>query len=88
LFPAVVCSLMRKNPMTKIGAAAGIGVGVAVVAYVTLTHSTFVSLLPFLPDKANEVNIGFAALILNALVAAAVSLATRPAAGAAASQPG
>ena len=88
LFPAVVCSLMRKNPMTKAGATAGILVGAAVVAYVTLTHSTFASLLPFLPDKANDVNIGFAALILNALAAAVVSLATRPAAGAAASQPG
>jgi len=88
LFPAVVCSLMRNNPMTKAGAAAGIVVGVAVVAYVTLTHSTFVSLLPFLPDQANDVNIGFAALILNALAAAAVSLATRPSAVSPASRPG
>ncbi len=88
LFPAVVCSLMRKNPMTKAGATAGIVVGVAVVAYVTLTHATFVSLLPFLPDKANEINIGFAALILNALAAAVVSLATRPPAVLAASRTG
>jgi len=88
LFPAVLCSLMRNNPMTKAGAAAGIVVGVAVVAYVTMTHSTFVSLLPFLPDKANDINIGFAALILNALAAAAVSLATRPSAVPAASRPG
>ncbi len=88
LFPAVVCSLMARNPMTKQGALAGILVGVAVVAYVTLAHSTFVSLLPFLPAKANEVNIGFAALILNVLAATAVSLATRPAAVAAASRPG
>jgi SSS family solute:Na+ symporter len=88
LFPAVVCSLMRKNPMTKAGATAGIVVGVAVVAYVTLTHSTFVSLLPFLPDKANEINIGFAALILNALAAAVVSLATRPSAASTAARPG
>ena len=87
LLPAVVCSLMRNNPMTKAGAAAGIVVGVAVVAYVTLTHSTFVSLLPFLPEKANDINIGFAALILNALAAAAVSLATRPSAVSTASRP-
>ncbi len=88
LFPAVVCSLMARNPMTKQGVIAGIVVGVAVVAYVTLTHATFVSLLPFLPAKANEVNIGFAALILNVLAAAAVSLATRPAAVSAPSRPG
>ena len=88
LFPAVAVQPDgASNPMTKLGATAGIVVGVAVVAYVTLTHSTFVSLLPFLPAKANEVNIGFAALILNALASAAVSLATRPAA-APASRPG
>ena len=87
-FPAVLCSLMARNPMTKQGATAGIIVGVAAVAYVTLTHSTFVSLLPFLPEKAAEVNVGFAALILNVLASAVVSLATRPAAVAAASRPG
>ena len=77
LFPAVVCSLMARNPMTKAGATVGIVVGVAAVAYVTLANSTFVSLLPFLPAKANEINIGFAALILNALAAVIVSWATR-----------
>jgi solute:Na+ symporter, SSS family len=80
LFPALVCSLMARNPLTKQGAAAGILVGVAAVAYVTLTHSTFVSLLPFLPAKANDINVGFAALIVNVIASAAVSLATRPAA--------
>jgi solute:Na+ symporter, SSS family len=86
LFPAVICSLMARNPMTKQGATAGILVGVAAVAYVTLAHSTFVSLFPFLPAKANDVNVGFAALILNMVAAAAVSLATRPAAVAIASR--
>jgi SSS family solute:Na+ symporter len=80
LFPALICSLMARNPMTKQGAAAGIIVGVAAVAYVTLTKSTFVTLLPFLPAKATEINVGFAALILNVIASAAVSLATRPAA--------
>jgi SSS family solute:Na+ symporter len=87
LFPAVACSLMRENPMTKQGAAAGIVVGVAAVVYVTLTHSTFVSLMPFLPARAAEINVGFAPLILNALIAAVVSLATRPAATAAPAPP-
>ena len=54
LFPAVICSLMARNPMTKQGAIAGIVVGVAAVAYVTLTHSTFVSLLPFLPAQSQR----------------------------------
>jgi SSS family solute:Na+ symporter len=76
LFPAVVCSLMRRNPMTTPGAVAGIVVGVAAVAYITLTHSTFVSLFPFLPAAANDVNIGFASLILNVLASAVVSALT------------
>jgi SSS family solute:Na+ symporter len=88
LFPALICSLLARNPMTKQGAIAGIVVGVATVAYVTLTHSTFVSLLPFLPSQANDVNVGFAALALNALASAAVSLATRSAAVPMASRPG
>jgi SSS family solute:Na+ symporter len=74
--------------MTKQGAAAGIVIGVAAVAYITLTHSSFVSLLPFLPAQANDVNVGFAALALNVLATAAVSLATRRAVAPAASQPG
>jgi solute:Na+ symporter, SSS family len=79
LFPALICSLMARNPMTKQGAATGIISGAAVVAYVTLTsHSTFVSLFPFLPAKANDINIGFVALIVNVVVSAVVSLATRP----------
>ena len=86
LFPAVLCSLLASNPMTKQGAAAGILVGVAAVTYVTLAHSTFVGLFPFLPAKADDVNIGFAALIVNVIVSAAVSLATRPTAIPVASQ--
>ena len=77
LFPSLICSLMARNPMTKQGAAAGIIAGVAGVAYITLAHSTFVTLLPFLPAKADEVNVGFAALILNVVVSIGVSLATR-----------
>ena len=78
LFPATVCSLMARNPLTKQGAAAGIVAGVAVVVYVTLEKRAFTDLLPFLPAKANDINIGFAALIVNVIAAAAVSLATRP----------
>ena len=89
LFPALICSLMARNPMTRQGAAAGIIAGAAVVVYVTLTpHGTFVSLFPFLPAKANEINIGFAALIVNVVVSAVVSLATRPAVVPAASHSG
>ena len=84
LFPALLCSLLPRNPMTKHGAAAGIVVGVVVVAVVTETKVSFADILPFLPG-VGDVNVGFAALILNAVAAALVSWATRPAELAAAS---
>ena len=40
----------------------------------------FADLLPFLPARIDDINIGFAALIVNVVVSAVVSLATRPAA--------
>ena len=79
LFPAVIASLMRNNPMTKQGAFAGILVGAATVVGVTITHSTIGTLAPFLPSRFDDINVGFVALILNAVVAVVVSLATRPA---------
>ena len=79
LFPGVICSLMRHNPATKYGVAAGILVGVATVAAVTLTHSTINTLMPFLPSRMNDINVGFVALALNVIVTAAVSAATRTA---------
>ena len=84
LFPAVLCSLMARNPMTKQGAAAGIVVGVAAVAcrHADPQHVRQPVAVPS-GAKAGEVNVGFAALILN-VGAAAVSLATRPAPAAAA----
>ncbi len=77
LFPALLCSLLARNPLTKHGAASGIVVGVAVVAYVTITKSSIADLLPFLPAQIGDVNNGFAALILNVATAFGVSLAMR-----------
>jgi SSS family solute:Na+ symporter len=85
LFPALVCSLLPRNPITKYGAAAGIVVGVVVVAFVTETKIGFADMLPFLPARVGDVNVGFAALILNLVAALLVSWATRPAPIAAAS---
>jgi SSS family solute:Na+ symporter len=79
LFPGVICSLMRNNPATKYGVGAGILVGVATVAAITLTHSTMKSLMPFLPVEMNDINVGFVALTLNVIVTAVVSASTRPA---------
>jgi len=82
LFPSLICSLMRNNPVTKSGAFAGIVVGVAAVAWVTMKHSPLGTLLPFLPSGMNDINVGFVALALNVIVTAGVSAATRPAAAA------
>jgi solute:Na+ symporter, SSS family len=79
-FPAALCSLMRNNPVTKAGAFAGIIVGAATVAIVTVTHSTVATLLPFLPSAMNDINVGFVALILNVIATTIASVATRPAA--------
>lgn len=80
LFPGLICSLMRNNPATKVGVCAGIIVGVATVAVITLNHITIRTLLPFLPPAMNDINVGFVALALNAIVTAGVSMATRSAA--------
>jgi solute:Na+ symporter, SSS family len=79
MFPAVIGGLMTKNPVTKAGAFAGIAVGVATVFAITISGRPVTSFAPFLPTQINDINIGFFGLILNVIVTAAVSLATRPA---------
>jgi solute:Na+ symporter, SSS family len=77
LFPSLLCSLMQRNPVTKEGAFAGICVGVATVATVSLTHTTFGSLFPTLPQAVRDLNIGVVALTLNVVATGAVSAVTR-----------
>src|SRR3984957_11237330 len=77
LFPALVLSLGRHNPVTREGAIAGIVAGVATVALVSLTHSTIGSLLPWLPQALKDFNVGIVALIVNVVVLAIVSAATK-----------
>ncbi len=77
LFPAMLGSLMPNNPITKEGAFAGICVGVATVAATTVTHSSFATLFPFLPEAVRDLNIGIVALVLNLVVLAGVSAVTR-----------
>jgi SSS family solute:Na+ symporter len=79
-FPAALCSLMPNNPITRIGAFVGILFGAATVAIVSITHSTIGTLLPFLPNAMNDINVGFVALILNVIAAGIVSALTQPAA--------
>ena len=77
LFPALIASLMPRNPVSPAGAFAGIAVGVGMVALTTTQHLTLAKLLPFLPPALDDVNIGIAALVLNIAVLAVVSALVR-----------
>lgn len=77
MFPSLLFSLMRRNFVTKFGAAAGILSGVATVAYITVSKTTIGTLFPSLPQAAKDLNVGIVALIVNVVVLVIVSLATR-----------
>ncbi|WP_328539183.1 sodium:solute symporter family protein [Streptomyces sp. NBC_00344] len=77
LFPAVLASLFRRRQVTRQGAAAGIVVGVATVAWSTISGATVGSLTPALPQAVKDLNVGIIALLLNCVVTIAVSAATR-----------
>src|SRR5206468_10102742 len=76
LFPTFIMSLTRRNPVTRLGAMAGIGVGIATVAAITLTRTTIGGLFPFLPVAIRDLNVGIIALVLNVLTLSIVSALT------------
>jgi SSS family solute:Na+ symporter len=77
LFPSLIMSLRRRNPLSKAGAVAGIVVGIATVAATTLTHSTVATLFPALPEALRDLNVGIVALLLNVVATVVVGAATR-----------
>ena len=77
LFPAVIASLMRRNPTTAAGVFSGILVGVVVTAILTFTKTTVASLFPGLPEVVRDLNVGIIALVANVVVMVAVSAMTR-----------
>jgi SSS family solute:Na+ symporter len=83
LFPALVLSLVRPGWVTRVGAMAGIVVGVGVVAAMTFTgatpgsSTTLDSLIGGLPGFLAQLNLGVAALVVNVAVTVGVSAATR-----------
>jgi SSS family solute:Na+ symporter len=80
LFPALIMSLRRQNPLTAPGVIAGVVVGVATVAATTLTHSTVATLFPGLPEELRDLNVGIVALVLNVVALVVVSALSRRAA--------
>ena len=77
LFPALVMSLRRHNPLSSIAVFAGIIVGVATVAATSSTHTTIATLMPGLPEALRDLNIGIVALASNVLTLAVVDLIAR-----------
>lgn len=77
LFPVLLASLMRNNPVTRTAAFASVIVGEATVAWVTLTKSTVAALFPFLPTPLADLNVGIVALVLNVVTLVVVTLLTR-----------
>lgn len=77
LFPALVASLMPRNPVTTAGAFAGIVAGALVTTILTFTHTTISSVFPGLPEAIRDLNVGIVALAANVVVLALVSAATR-----------
>lgn len=77
LLPSLLFSLLANNPATKWGAGAGILAGVAFMTYSTVTGLTLRAVFPSL-GAIGDVNVSIVALLVNTVVLAAVSLATRP----------
>jgi SSS family solute:Na+ symporter len=77
LFPSLLFSLKKTNTINKYGAIAGIICGLAIVTYITLSHSTIGTMFPSLPQAAKDLNVGIIALAVNFFVMITVSLAFR-----------
>ena len=73
LFPALVCSLFPRQVITKQGAIAGMGIGLLVVAYITLSGSTIATMFPSFPQYIKDLNVGIVALLMNMIVMFIVS---------------
>lgn len=74
LFPCLIASLTTRRFVTSGGAIAGILVGEATVAAITLGNVTLPELLPALPRSITDINIGLVALALNTTTMCAVSV--------------
>jgi SSS family solute:Na+ symporter len=78
LAPSLLASLLPRNPLTSAGAVAGLLAAEGTVAWVTVSKVSFGGLWPAAPGWFQDLNVGFAALVVNLAVALIVSLATRP----------
>jgi solute:Na+ symporter, SSS family len=77
LFPSLIMSLKRDNPVPREAAIAGICVGVATVAATTLTNASLATMFPSAPEVVQDLNIGIVALILNVAAILVVTVLVR-----------
>ncbi|GIN98696.1 sodium:solute symporter [Siminovitchia terrae] len=76
LFPALFFSLLKKNPVNKIGALAGMIVGLILVICSTVTNTTMASLFPNSPSIIRDFDMGLVIMIINFVITYVVGAAT------------
>ncbi|HEY8312004.1 MAG TPA: sodium:solute symporter family protein, partial [Gemmatimonadaceae bacterium] len=77
LFPALILSLGERQRVSAASAIAGIVAGELTVVFLTVTGASVATLLPGAPQMVKDLNVGFVALAVNAVVLTVVALATR-----------
>jgi SSS family solute:Na+ symporter len=77
LFPALILSLGERQRVSAASAIAGIVAGELTVVFLTVTSASVATLLPGAPQIVKDLNVGFVALAVNAVVLTVVALATR-----------
>ncbi|MFB7141111.1 sodium:solute symporter [Gottfriedia sp. NPDC056225] len=73
LFPALIVTFLKRNPVTKTGAVAGILSGLITVAYVTIENTSFGTLFPHAPQFLKDLDPGFIAFTINIIFMFGVS---------------
>ena len=77
LFPALILSLGERQRVSAASAIAGIVAGELTVVFLTVTSASVATLLPGAPQMVKDLNVGFVALAVNAVVLTVVAVATR-----------
>ena len=77
LFPALILSLGERQRVSAASAIAGIVAGELTVVFLTVTGASVATLLPGAPQMVKDLNVGFVALAVNAVVLTVVALVTR-----------
>ncbi len=77
LFPALILSLGERQRVSAASAIAGIVAGELTVVFLTVTSASVATLLPGAPQMVKDLNVGFVALAVNAVVLTVVALVTR-----------